>query len=99
MIETENVGILASALEGMEYEDAKDYADVLAWDGPDPKPVDKRKRVISDGESSDCEEEDYSDNDSGNNFRHEVPSLRVAAAKGAARFKTKNYGQSLIAQK
>jgi hypothetical protein len=50
MIETEDVGMLASALEGMEYEDAKEYADVLAWDGPDPNPVDKRKRAISDGE-------------------------------------------------
>jgi len=50
MIETEDGGMLASALEGMEYEDAKDYADVLAWDGPDPNPVDKRKRATSDGE-------------------------------------------------
>ena len=33
--------------------------------------------------------EEYSDEDSGNGFRHEVSSLRVAAAKGAARFKTK----------
>jgi len=44
----------------------------------------------ADGESSDCEKEECSDNDSGNEFRHEVPSLRVAAVKGAARFKTKN---------
>jgi hypothetical protein len=50
MIETEDGGILASALEGMEYNDAKDYADVLAWDGPDTNPVDKRKRATSDGE-------------------------------------------------
>jgi hypothetical protein len=44
----------------------------------------------ADGEASDCEEEENADNDSGNDCRHEVPSLRVAAAKGAARFKTKN---------
>jgi hypothetical protein len=50
MIEIEHMGMLASALEGMEYEDANEYADVLAWDGPDPNPVDKRKRATSDGE-------------------------------------------------
>jgi hypothetical protein len=44
MIETEDVGMLGSALEDTEYED------VLAWDGPDPRHADKRKRAISDGE-------------------------------------------------
>jgi hypothetical protein len=44
----------------------------------------------ADGESSDREDEGYADSDSGNDSRHEVPSLRVAAAKGAARFKMKN---------
>ena len=50
LIETENVGILASALEDMTYEDDTQYEDVLSWNGPDPKPADKRKRVVSDGE-------------------------------------------------
>ena len=45
MIETKAVGMLSSAIEDMEYED------VLQWEGPDPKPVDKRKRTaVSDGE-------------------------------------------------
>jgi len=45
MIETEEVGMLSSAIEDM------DYVDVLQWEGPDPKPVDNRKRTaVSDGE-------------------------------------------------
>jgi len=48
MIETENVGSLASALDDLTYEDDKQYENVLAWDGPDPKPADKRKRAVSD---------------------------------------------------
>ena len=46
MIETEDVGMLGSALEDMEYEDDREYADVLAWDGPDPKQAEKRKRAV-----------------------------------------------------
>ena len=51
MIETEGVGMLGSAFEDMEYEDDRKYADVLARDGPDPKPADRRKRAVSDGEA------------------------------------------------
>ena len=47
MIETENVGMLSSALEDMYYED------VLQWEGVDPKQADKRKRPVSDGEAVD----------------------------------------------
>jgi len=48
------VGMLASALDDMTYEDeAEDqYADVLVWDGEDPKPAEKRKRAVSEGQTS-----------------------------------------------
>jgi len=45
MIETQDVGMLSSALEVMHYED------VLQWEGVDPKQADKRKRTVSDGEA------------------------------------------------
>jgi len=45
IIETEDVNMLSSALEDMDYED------VLQWEGPDPKQADKRKRAVSDGEA------------------------------------------------
>jgi len=54
MVETDPVGMLTSALDDMTYKDeAEDqYADVLVWDGEDPKPAEKRKRAVSEGETS-----------------------------------------------
>ena len=43
--------MLASALEDVTYEDDNQYADLLAWDGLEPKPADKRKLAVSDGEA------------------------------------------------
>jgi len=54
MVETDPVGMLASALDDMTYKDEAEnqYADVLVCDGEDPKPAEKRKRAVSEGETS-----------------------------------------------
>ena len=64
MIETEYEGMMGSELEDMEYEDDREYADILAWDGPDPKPAHKRKRAVLDGEAVECR------------LQHQRPTLR-----------------------
>ena len=59
-----------------------------------PEPI---LRIVDFYTTAQVGDEEDSDDESGNDFRHEVPSIRVAAAKGAAQFKTKNQEQSSIA--
>jgi len=51
MVETDTMGMLASALDDMSYEEKADnqYEDLFAWD--DPK-AENSKRAVSDGESN-----------------------------------------------
>ena len=51
MVENDPVGMLASALDDLTYEDDP-YADFLAWDREQPKLAEKRKQTVSDGETT-----------------------------------------------